>query len=205
MKAAGSRRCSRSPATPRRGARPLHPPAGHKVSPDATPKSYRRTQTFQQFDGADGQRVDGDRAAGSWNGSANLVDAEARASVLLEQEKAGEGEGASAARDAAMPPPPPPPPAGHANGNGAGGGKMHGGGAALAALTALAEANGGKPRRRRRPLEASPPWPSVNRRDPGMSVGRAKGHMRERLSSREDMFTWFGPEASASARRGSNL
>ena len=185
--------------------------AGHKVSPDATPKSYRRTQTFQQPDGADGQRASMVIALPrSWNGSAaNLVDAEARASVLLEQEKAQEKEKVlAAARDAAaMPPPPPPPPtAGHANGNGAGGGKMHGGGAALAALTKLAEANGeAPPAAPTPPLEASPPRPSVNRRDPGMSVGRAKGHMRERLSSREDMFTWFGPEGERERKAGIQL
>ena len=184
--------------------------AGHKVSPDATPKSYRRTQTFQQPDGADGQRASMVIALPrSWNGSAaNLVDAEARASVLLEQEKAQEKEKVlAAARDAAaMPPPPPPPTAGHANGNGAGGGKMHGGGAALAALTKLAEANGeAPPAAPTPPLEASPPRPSVNRRDPGMSVGRAKGHMRERLSSREDMFTWFGPEGERERKAGIQL
>ena len=183
---------------------------GHKVSPDATPKSYRRTQTFQQPDGADGQRASMVIALPrSWNGSAaNLVDAEARASVLLEQEKAQEKEKVlAAARDAAaMPPPPPPPTAGHANGNGAGGGKMHGGGAALAALTKLAEANGeAPPAAPTPPLEASPPRPSVNRRDPGMSVGRAKGHMRERLSSREDMFTWFGPEGERERKAGIQL
>ena len=43
--------------------------AGHKVSPDATPKSYRRTQTFQQPDGADGQRASMVIALPrSWNG-----------------------------------------------------------------------------------------------------------------------------------------
>ena len=83
---------------------------------------------------------------------------------------------------------------------------MHGGGAALAALTKLAEANGeAPPAAPTPPLEASPPRPSVNRRDPGMSVGRAKGHMRERLSSREDMFTWFGPEGERERKAGIQL
>ena len=126
------------------GAAPEPPPAA--VSPDATPKSYQWTQTFQQPDGADASAVDGDAAA-PWNGSAaNLVDAEARASVLLEQEKAQEKEKVlAAARDAAaMLPRRRRRRRQHANGNG----KMHGGGAALAALTARRQRRGARRRRR---------------------------------------------------------